>query len=253
MNLEKEDKIISDKLNEYVEFDAFDKQEIWNRIEDQLSKSKEKKFPILRYISIAALFIFFIGVYFVKLQSKNDIPSVTKQESLVKAEPHSINTNASNSILAAPSLKNSKNRKVIKFKQISKMHLNTSNKSAVVSTKSSSIDIQEPMIEKANSITVLENNASNNSDLKASIISPSLVILNSKNVTHNRRYTIVHINELGSSDDGIPAFAPITKEKIIIASYPPLYSNEQEAVQKYLSIKLISNKSSNILNNDHEK
>lgn len=253
MKLEKEDKIISDKLNEYVEFDTFDKHEIWNRIEDQLSKSKEKKFPIYRYVSIAAIMILFIGIYFATVQSKNNSQKGTLNDRLVKSEPHSINTDASNSILAAPSFKNSKNRKVINFEQISKMHLNTSNKSAVVSTKTTSNDIQYPILEKANSVTILENQTSINSDSKALNVGSPLAVAYAKNITPKRKYAIVHINELGSSDDGIPAFAPITKEKIIIASYPPLYSNEQEAVQKYLSIKLISNKSSNSLNNDHEK
>ncbi len=253
MNLEKEDKIISDKLNEYIEFDAFDKHKVWNQIEDQLSGHQQKKLPVLRYVSIAAVMILFVGIYFATIQSKYYFQKGTLNEKLVKSEPHSINADTHYSNLAVSYPKNAKIGKVVIVEHTTKAQLNISNNSSVVSTKLTNIDIQEPILEKTNSVTVLENQASNNSDLKASIISPSLVILNSKNVTHNRKYAIVHINELGSSDDGIPAFAPITKEKIIIASYPPLYSNEREAVQKYLSIKLISNKSSNSLNNDHEK
>lgn len=253
MNLEKEDKIISDKLNEYIEFDAFDKHEVWNRIEDQLSKRKKKKFHILRYVSIAALMILFVGIYIATIQSKNNFQKGTLNEKLVKSEPHSINADTPYTNLAASSPKNAKNRKVVNFEQITKTHLNTTNKSSVVSNNSTSNDIQEPILEKAKLVTVLENQASNNSDLKASIISTPLVILNSKNIAPKRKYAIVHINELARSDDGMPALTSINKEKVVIASNPPLYSNEQEAVQKYLSIKLISNKSSNSLNYDHEK
>ena len=253
MNLEKEDRIISDKLNEYTEFDAFDKHEVWNRIEDQLSKRKEKEFPILKYVSIAALFIFFIGVYFATVQSKNNFQTVSNKESLVNVEHDSINIDSSYSILAPSLSKVTKNGKPVIVEQTTKMRLNISNNSTVVSTKSTNIDIQEPMLEKANSITVLENQASINSDSKESIMSASLAIVYTKNIATKRKYAIVHINELARSDDGMPALTPITKEKIAIASYTPLYSNEREAVQKYLSIKLISNKSSNSLNYDHEK
>lgn len=253
MNLEKEDKIISDKLNEYIEFDAFDKHEVWNRIEDQLSKRKKKKFPILRYVSIAALMILFVGIYIATIQSKNNFQKGTLIEKLVKSEPHSINADTPYTNFAASSPKNAKNGKFVIVEYTTKSHLNISNKSSVVSTKSTNIDIQEPMIEKANSVTVLENQASINLDSKASIASSPLVVVYTKNIPPKHKYTIVHINELGRSDDGIPAFATITKEKIVLASYPPMYSYEQEAVQKYLSIKLFSNKSSNSLNNDHEK
>ncbi len=253
MNLEKEDRIISDKLNEYTEFDAFDKHEVWNRIEDQLSKRKEKEFPILRYVSIAALFIFFIGVYFATVQSKNNFQTVANKESLVKGEHHSKNTDAPYSILATPSSKVTKNGKPVIVEQTTKMHLNISNNSSVVSTKSTNIDIQEPMLEKANSITVLENQSSINSDSKALNVSSPLAVVYVKNIALKHKYAIVHINDLSRSDDGTPALTPITKEKMTIASNPPLYSNEQEAVQKYLSIKLISNKPSYSLNYDHEK
>lgn len=253
MNLEKEDKIISDKLNEYIEFDAFDKHKVWNQIEDQLSGHQQKKLPVLRYLSIAAIMILLVGIYFATIQSKNNFQKGTLNDRLVKSEPHSINTDTPYSNLAASSPKNAKNEKIVIVEHTIKTSLNISNNSSVLSTKSTSNDIQEPILEKANSAILLENQASINSDSKESIMSAPLAIVYTKNIATKRKYAIVHINELARSDDGMPALTPITKEKIAIASYTPLYSNEQEAVQKYLSIKLISNKSSNSLNYDHEK
>lgn len=253
MNLEKEDKIISDRLNEYIEIDAFDKHEVWNRIENQLSNSKEKKFPFLRYVSIAALLILFIGAYFATIQSKNKFQTVTNKESLVKVEHHLVNTDARNSILSTLSSKNTKKGKVFIVEQTTKKYFNISNNSSVVSTKSLRYDIQESILGKTNSLKVLENQVSINSDSKALSISTPLAIVNTKNIAPKRKYTIIHINELERSNESILLYNTGANEKIVNASYQQNNLKEQQDVQKYLTIKLNLNKSINSLNDNDEK
>ena len=253
MNLEKEDKIINDKLNEYVEFDAFDKHEIWNRIEDQLSKSKEKKFPIYRYVSIAAIMILFIGIYFATVQSKNNSQKGTLNDILVKSEPHSINADTSYSNLAVSSKRNAKNEKIDIVEHKTKEHLNILNNSTVVSNNSISNDIQEPILEKANLATVLENQTSINSDSKSLNVSSPSTLAFAKNNLPKRKYTIVHINELGRSNESNYLYYTGANEKLLNSSYQQNNLNEQQDVQKYLTIKILLNKSSNSLNDDHEK
>ena len=253
MNLEKEDKIISDKLNEYIEFDAFDKHKVWNQIEDQLSGHQQKKLPVLRYLSIAAIMILLVGIYFATIQSKNNFQKGTLNDRLVKSEPHSINTDTPYSNLAASSPKNAKIGKVVIVEHTTKAQLNISNNSSVVSTKLTNIDIQEPILEKTNSVTVLENQASINSDSKALNVSSLSTLAFAKNNVPKRKYTIVHINELGRSNESNYLYTTGDNEKILNASYQQNNFNEQQNVQKYLTIKILLNKSSNSLNDDHEK
>lgn len=253
MNLEKEDKIIRDRLYEYIEFDAFDKHKVWNRIENQLSNSKEKKFPLLRYVSIAALLLLFLGAYFATIQLKNKFQTVTNKMSLVKVEPHSVNTDPRNSILSRLSSKHTKKGKVFIVKQTTKKHFNISNNSSVVSTKSLSNDIQESILGKTNSLKVLESQASINSDSKAISISTPLAIVNTKNIGPKRKYTIIHINELERSNESILLHNTGANEKIVNALYQQNNFKEQQDVQKYLTIKLNLNKSINSLNDNDEK
>lgn len=253
MNLEKEDKIISDKLNEYIEFDAFDKHKVWNQIEDQLSGHQQEKLPLLRYLSIAAIMILLVGIYFPTIQSKNNFQKGTLNDRFVKSEPHSINTDTPYSNLAASFPKNAKNEKIVIIEHATKTQLNISNNSSVVSIKSLINDIQESKLGKTNSLTVLENIASINSDSKALSISTPLAIVKTKNIAPKRKYTIIHINELERSNESILLHNTGANEKIVNASYQQNNFKEQQDVQKYLTIKLNLNKSINSLNDNDEK
>ena len=253
MNLEKEDKIISDRLNEYIEIDAFDKHEVWNRIENQLSNSKEKKFPFLRYVSIAALLILFIGAYFATIQSKNKFQTVTNKESIVKVENRSIQVDALHSNLAVSLPQNVKKENADFLEHKNKTHFNISKNRTIVSNASTNTSIQSSILEKANLVTIVENQVSINSDSKALSISTPLAIVNTKNIAPKRKYTIIHINELERSNESILLYNTGANEKIVNASYQQNNLKEQQDVQKYLTIKLNLNKSINSLNDNDEK
>jgi hypothetical protein len=252
MNFKKEDKIISDKLNEYTEFDSLDKQKVWNRIEEDLLNRKEKKSPLLRYVSIAALLIFFIGIYYAIIETENNLGKGITKERLVKIEPNSKQA-VTPSVNLNPFPKEVQKNKDEIVEQATNKHSNIPKITSIVSTKLTSIDIQEPIVEKINPVLMSEKDASTNSVSNALNVSAPLAIVNSKNTIPKRKYTIVHINELGLTDEVNYFYSSSVNEKLLNASYQKNNFNETQDAQKYFTIKLLSNKSSNSLNDDHEK
>ncbi len=252
MNFKKEDKIISDKLNEYIEFNSLDKHKVWNRIEDELSNRKEKKFPLLRYVSIAALLIFFIGIYYAIIETENNLEKGITKERLVKIEPNSKQA-VTPSVNLNPFLKEVQKNKDEIIEQATNKHLNIPKITSIVSTKLTSIDIQEPIDEKINPVLMSEKDASTNSVSNALNVNAPLAIANSKNTVPKRKYSIVHINELGRSDEVNYFYSTKENEKYLNASYQQSSISEQQEAQKYLTIKIFINKSSNSLNNNYEK
>jgi len=249
MNFKKEDKIISDKLNEYIEFDSLDKQKVWNRIEEELLNRKEKKSPLLRYVSIAALLIFFIGMYYAIIETENNLEKGITKERLVKIEPNSKQA-VTRSVNLKPFPKEVQKNKDEIIEQATNKH---SNIPKITSTKLTSIDIQEPIVEKINPVLMSENDASTNSVSNALNVSAPLAVVNSKNTVPKRKYSIVQINELGRSDEVNYFYSTKENEKYLNASYQQGSISEQQEAQKYLTIKIFINKSSNSLNNNYEK
>jgi len=252
MNFKKEDKIISDKLNEYIEFDSLDKQKVWNRIEEELLNRKEKKYPLLRYVSIAALLIFFIGMYYAIIETENSLEKGITKERLVKIEPNSKQA-VTPSVNLNPFLKEVQKNKDEIVEQATNKHSNIPKITSIVSTKLTSIDIQEPIDEKINPVLMSEKDASTNSVSNALNVNAPLAIVNSKNTVPKRKYSIVHINELGRSDEVNNLNSTIAYEKPLNVTILPNNFNEQQDAKKYFTIKLILNKSINSINNDHEK
>lgn len=252
MNFKKEDKIISDKLNEYIEFDSLDKQKVWNRIEEELLNRNEKKYPLLRYVSIAALLIFFIGIYYATIETENNLQKGITKESLVKTEPNSKQA-VTPSVNLNPFLKEVQKNKDEIIEQATNKHSNIPKITSIVSTKLTSIDIQEPIDEKINPVLMSEKDASTNSVSNALNVNAPLAIVNSKNTVPKRKYSIVHINELGRSDEVNNLNSTIAYEKPLNVTILPNNFNEQQDAKKYFTIKLILNKSINSINNDHEK
>lgn len=249
MNFKKEDKIISDKLNEYIEFDSLDKQKVWNRIEEELLNRKVKKSPLLRYVSIAALLIFFIGMYYAIIETENNLEKGITKERLVKIEPNSKQA-VTPSFNLNPFPKEVQKNKDEIVEQATNKH---SNIHKITSTKLTIIDIQEPIVEKINPVLMSENDASTNSVSNALNVNAPLAIANSKNNVPKRKYSIVHINELGRSDEVNYFYSMKENEKYLNASYQQSSFSEQQEAQKYLTIKIFINKSSNSLNNNYEK
>jgi hypothetical protein len=252
MNFKKEDKIISDKLNEYIEFDSLDKKKVWNRIEEELLNRKEKKSPLLRYVSIAALLIFFIGIYYAIIETENNLEKGITKERLVKIEPNSKQA-VTPSVNLNPFLKEVQKNKDEIIEQATNKHSNIPKITSIVSTKLTSIDIQEPIDEKINPVLMSEKDASTNSVSNALNVNAPLAIVNSKNTVPKRKYSIVHINELGRSDEVNNLNSTIAYEKPLNVTILPNNFNEQQDAKKYFTIKLILNKSINSINNDHEK
>jgi hypothetical protein len=252
MNFKKEDKIISDKLNEYIEFNSLDKHKVWNRIEDELSNRKEKKFPLLRYVSIAALLIFFIGIYYAIIETENNLEKGITKERLVKIEPNSKQA-VTPSVNLNPFPKEVQKNKDKIVEQATNKHSNIPKITSIISTKLTSIDIQEPIVEKINPVLMSEKDASTNSVSNALNFSAPLAIINTKNTVPKRKYSIVHINELGRSDEVNYFYSMKENEKYLNASYQQSSFSEQQEAQKYLTIKIFINKSSNSLNNNYEK
>jgi hypothetical protein len=252
MNFKKEDKIISDKLNEYIEFNSLDKHKVWNRIEDELSNRKEKKFPLLRYVSIAALLIFFIGIYYAIIETENNLEKGITKERLVKIEPNSKQA-VTPSVNLNPFPKEVQKNKDKIVEQATNKHSNIPKITSIISTKLTSIDIQEPIVEKINPVLMSEKDASTNSVSNALNFSAPLAIINTKNTVPKRKYSIVHINELGRSDEVNYFYSMKENEKYLNASYQQSSFSEQQEAQKYLTIKIFINKTSNSLNNNYEK
>jgi hypothetical protein len=252
MNFKKEDKIISDKLNEYIEFDSLDKQKVWNRIEEELLNRKEKKYPLFRYVSIAALLIFFIGIYYATIETENNFQKGITKERLVKIEPNSKQA-VTPSVNLNPFPKEVQKNKDEIVEQAANKHSNIPKITSIVSTKLTSIDIQEPIDENINPVLMSEKDASTNSFSNTLNINAPLAIVNSKNTVPKRKYSIVHINELGRSDEVNYFYSTKENEKYLNASYQQSSISEQQEAQKYLTIKIFINKSSNSLNNNYEK
>jgi hypothetical protein len=252
MNFKKEDKIISDKLNEYIEFDSLDKQKVWNRIEEELLNRKEKKYPLLRYVSIAALLIFFIGIYYATIETENNLQKGVTKERLVKTE-HNSKQATTKSVNLNPFPKEVQKNKDEIVEQATNKHSNIPKITSIVSTKLTSIDIQEPIVEKINPVLMSENDASTNSVSNVLNVSAPLAIVNSKYTVPKGKYSIVHINELGRSDEVNYFYSVKENEKYLNASYQQSSFSEQQEAQKYLTIKIFINKSSNSLNNNYEK
>jgi hypothetical protein len=252
MNFKKEDKIISDKLNEYIEFDSLDKQKVWNRIEEELLNRKEKKSPLLKYVSIAALLIFFIGIYYAIIETENNLEKGITKEKLVKIEPNSKQA-VTPSVNLNPFPKEVQKNKHEIVEQATNINSNIPKITSIVSTKLTSVDIQEPIVEKINPVLISEKDASTNSVSNALNVSAPLAVVNSKNTPPKRKYSIVHINELGRSDEVNYFYSTKENEKYLNASYQQGSISEQQEAQKYLTIKIFINKSSNSLNNNYEK
>jgi hypothetical protein len=137
--------------------------------------------------------------------------------------------------------------------QATNKHSNIHKITSIISTKLTSIDIQEPIVEKINPVLMSEKDASTNSFSNALNVSAPLAIANSKNTAPKRKYSIVHINELGRSDEVNYSYSTKENEKYLNASYQQSSVSEQQEAQKYLTIKIFINKSSNSLNNNYEK
>jgi hypothetical protein len=253
MNLEKEDKIISDKLNEYIAFDAFDKHKVWGQIEGQLSRNKQKKHNLIKYISVAALLILFLGGYFITIQSNNPLQGGVNKGQLVKDASKLTESNSSVKNIAEASNIIAIKETNINVKQTPKEVLNNSKNTTADSSPSTNLNVRASVLDKTNTVVLNEIQASIHSDIKASSPSVLPLIVNAKINVPMRRYSIVHINELGHSDEVNNLNATIAYEKPPNTSIQLNSFNEQQDVQKYFTIKLISNKSNNSINNDHEK
>ena len=253
MNLEKEDKIISDKLNEYIEFDAFDKHKVWGQIEGQLAGNKQKKSYLLKYLSVAALLILFLGGYFITIQSNNPLQGGINKDQLAIGANKSKELHTSIKNIGVTSKIIAKNENDIIVKQTPKAVLDNSNNTKADSSPSTNLDLSANVLDKTNPVVLNESKTSIQSDINVSSPNVLPLIVKAKFNRPNRRYPIVHINELGHSEEVINLNATIAYEKPSNSSIQLNNFNEQQEVQKYFTIKLIVNKSNNSINKDHEK
>lgn len=253
MNIEKEDKIISDKLNEYIEFDAFEKNKVWGQIEGRLSGNKQKNHNLIKYISVAALLILFLGGFFITIQSNNPLQGGANKDLLAKDASKLIESHASIKNLGTTSNIIAKKETNIIVKQMPKAELNNSKNTTVPSSSFANLGVRADVLDETNTVVLNESKTSIQSDINVSSPTVLPLIVNTKINGLKRKYPIVHINELGHSVEVNNLNFTIAYEKPPNTSIQLNSFNEQQEVQKYFTIKLISNKSNNSINNDHEK